>query len=232
MMAAKKKLNRIPGGMVPPTEPREKRQIVERNGFGMHRLINGAALPVEGASDVYPSKEDPQGPPFELDCECGIVSSLTDWGNGNEPNEVGPRCPGCGTQYQLDEPFVRKDEPVRQAVAYRDLLSTPVEAMANGTAELVLAEIVTRDGEVIPGEPSAAQQLTDEWLDLAERYENLVDEKSIFMKQWNADKEKLEKRIHEVREELKNLRPGSEPGQPKATTEPPKQPELPFEVKS
>jgi hypothetical protein len=230
-MAAKKKLNRVEGGMVPPKEPRGRRPVIELHGFGMHRLVNGAALPVEGASDVYPSKEDPQGPPFELDCECGVISNPKDWGNGDEPNEVGPRCPGCGTQYELDTPFVRADENGKPPV---DLPPepTPAEAMANGNAELVLAEIVTRDGEVISGEPSVAQQLTDEWLDLSERYELLVDEKKAFLDQWRADVDKVTGRIHEVREELKRLRPGSEPEQPKPPTELPKQPTLPFEVTS
>jgi len=67
----------------------------------IHKVTSeGVTLPT--AAKCYPRRTDKEGMPGELYCECGVTSNPEQWGADGEPNAIGPRCPHCGIQYELN----------------------------------------------------------------------------------------------------------------------------------
>ena len=66
---------------------------------------------------------------------------------------------------------------------------------------------------------SEAQELTDEWLDLALRLEMLSDKRKAFLDSFKSEESELKKRIREITSELRALK-GEQPAEPAPKLEP------------
>jgi hypothetical protein len=102
-----------------------------------------------------------------------------------------------------------------------------VELVSTSATSEELAHAVA-DGLGLPNLSglSEAQELTDEWLDLALRLEMLSDKKKAFLDSFKSEESELKKRIREITSELRALKGGQPAPVPQLEPKPEKQREL------
>lgn len=195
------------------------------------RFSEGSASQLHTETRCWPSSEATTEP-WELHCECKRVSHREEW---SDPGAlamccgVNASCPGCGAFYicTATEELPHEVQPEQPKQPEPHAPPARQEPPSQHIAHDGLIVSIDASGLASDARTRRVVELNDEWLDLTIRLDDLAAEKDKFIQVWRGDKEKVTKRIGEIRSELRSLKPGCILDDEQPTPEPPKQPRLP-----
>ena len=158
-----------------------------------------------------------------LECECGHTSDVSEWAIESfiESSLVACVCPECGNEYALTVPrgeeVIGIDGDVFEAPSLEQVQETPnePEATSDNVAGLPVPPEPKEPPKAIVANSEEAsralqiQVLTEEWMDLEFRLEQLDDEKRSFLSGYKKDVTKCSKRIHELKNEITAIKSGA-----------------------